>query len=67
LNIPYFYLCPKEKLPGSYLEYAGLRPGKLPKIEYIKTQIESESIYQQFLLDHNLPNSTDFKKLLLDD
>ena len=52
---------------SSYLEYAGLRPGTLPKIEYIKTQIESESIYQQFLLDHNLPNSTDFKKLLLDD
>ncbi|BAZ87406.1 hypothetical protein NIES806_36290 [Dolichospermum compactum NIES-806] len=52
---------------SSYLEYAGLRPGTLPNIEYIKIQIESESIYQQFLLDHNLPNFTDFKKLLIDD
>jgi hypothetical protein len=29
-------------------------------------QIEEESVYQQFLADHNLPHSSDFKKLLLD-
>jgi putative transposase len=50
----------------SYLEYAGLRGGTLPKTEYIKTQIE-ESAYQQFLADYNLPDSTGFKKLLLDE
>ncbi len=52
---------------SSYLEYAGLRSGTLPKIGYIKTQIEQKSVYQQFLADHNLPDSTGFKKLLLDD
>ncbi|MEH2191607.1 MAG: transposase [Nostoc sp.] len=52
---------------SSYLEYAGLRAGTLPKTEYIKTQIEQESAYQQFLVDHNLPASTGFKRLLLDD
>jgi len=50
---------------SSYLEYAGLRGGTLPKTEYIKTQIE-ESAYQQFLADYNQPDSTGFKKLLLD-
>jgi putative transposase len=51
---------------SSYLEYAGLRGGTLPKIEYIKMQIE-ESAYQLFLDDYNLPDSTGFTKLLLDD
>ena len=50
---------------SSYLEYAGLRGGTLPKTEYIKTQIE-ESAYQQFLADSNLADSAGFKKLLLD-
>jgi putative transposase len=44
-----------------------LRSGTLPKTEYVKTQIQDELVYQQFLADHNLPNSNDFKKLLLDD
>jgi putative transposase len=57
---------PEEWEFSSYLEYAGLRKGTIPKIEYIKMQIEEESAYQQFLVDHNLPHSTDFKKLLLD-
>jgi len=30
-------------------------------------QIEEESAYQQFLADHNLPDSTGFKRLFLDD
>ncbi|TAE61395.1 MAG: transposase [Nostocales cyanobacterium] len=52
---------------SSYLEYAGLRPGKLPKIEYIKHIVNDESIYQQFLTDHDLPKVIEFKKLLIDD
>ncbi|WP_230966757.1 hypothetical protein [Nostoc commune] len=52
---------------SSYLEYAGLRGGTVPKTEYIKMQIEEESAYQQFLADHNLPDSTGFKRLFLDD
>jgi REP element-mobilizing transposase RayT len=52
---------------SSYLEYAGLRAGTLPKTEYVKMQIQEESAYQQFLADHNLPDSANFKRLLLDD
>ncbi|BAZ17990.1 hypothetical protein NIES4071_98710 [Calothrix sp. NIES-4071] len=51
---------------SSYLEYAGLRGGTLPKIEYIKMQIE-ESAYQLFLDDYNVLDSTGIQKLLLDD
>lgn len=57
---------PEEWEFSSYLEYAGLRKGTIPKIEYIKMQIEEESAYHQFLADHNLPHGSDFKKLLLD-
>ena len=49
------------------MEYAGVRAGTLPKTEYVKMQMQDESVYQQFLADHNLPNNTDFKRLLLDD
>jgi REP element-mobilizing transposase RayT len=58
---------PEEWEFSSYLEYAGLRYGKLPKIDYIKTQFEEDSVYQQFLIDHNLPYDIEFKKMLLDD
>jgi putative transposase len=58
---------PEEWEFSSYSEYAGLRSGTLPKTEYVKMQIQDESVYQQFLADHNLPNSTGFKRLLLDD
>ncbi|MBE9007094.1 transposase [Fortiea sp. LEGE XX443] len=58
---------PEEWEFSSYLEYTGLRAGTLPKMDYIKTQIEGDSSYQQFLVDCNLPNSISFKKLLLDD
>jgi putative transposase len=58
---------PEEWEFSSYSEYAGLRSGTLPKTEYIKTQIQDELVYQQFLADHNLPNSNGFKRLLLDD
>ncbi|MBE9049317.1 transposase [Nostocales cyanobacterium LEGE 11386] len=58
---------PEEWEFSSYLEYTGLRAGTLPKTEYIKMQIEGESAYQQFLADTNLPISSDFQQLLLDD
>lgn len=58
---------PEEWEFSSYLEYAELRGGTLPKTECIKMQIQSELAYQQFLTDHNLPDSTGFKRLLLDD
>jgi putative transposase len=58
---------PEEWEFSSYLEYAGLRGGTLPKSEYVKMQIQEESAYQQFLADHNLPDSAGFKRLLLDD
>jgi putative transposase len=66
---------PEEWEFSSYSEYAGLRfsfreaapTGTLPKTEYVKTQIQDELVYQQFLADHNPPNNTDFKRLLLDD
>jgi putative transposase len=58
---------PEEWEFSSYLEYAGLRSGTLPKTEYIKMQIQDDLVYQQFLADHNLPNSTGFNRLLLDD
>ncbi|MGI2903658.1 transposase [Tolypothrix sp. VBCCA 56010] len=58
---------PEEWEFSSYLEYAGLRAGTLPKTEYVKMQIQEQSAYQQFLADHNLPDSAGFKRLLLDD
>ena len=58
---------PEEWEFSSYSEYAGVRAGTLPKIEYIKMQMQDELVYQQFLADHNLPKSTGFKRLLLDD
>ncbi|RAM51793.1 MAG: transposase [Hapalosiphonaceae cyanobacterium JJU2] len=58
---------PEEWEFSSYLEYVGMRRGMLPKTEYIKTLILEELDYQQFLADCNLPISTGFKRLLLDD
>jgi REP element-mobilizing transposase RayT len=58
---------PEEWEFSSYSEYAGLRSGTLPKTEYVKAQIQDELVYQQFLADHHLPNSSGFKRLLLDD
>jgi putative transposase len=57
---------PEEWEFSSYLEYADLRSGTLPKTEYVKVQLQDELVFQQFLLDHNLPNSNDFQSLLLD-
>jgi putative transposase len=56
---------PEEWEFSSYLEYADLRPGTLPKTEYVKMQLQDE-LFQQFLSDHNLPNSNEFQSLLLD-
>ena len=52
---------------SSYLEYAGLRPGKLPAMDYIKMEIDNETEYRKFLTDDKLPHSDNFRKLLLDD
>ncbi|MBW4651061.1 MAG: hypothetical protein KME06_20590 [Kastovskya adunca ATA6-11-RM4] len=52
---------------SSYLEYAGLRKGTLPKRELIGALIEGELAYQQFLADCQLPSSISFKQLLLDE
>lgn len=52
---------------SSYLEYAGLRRGTLPKMELLGAQIEGELAYQQFLADCQLPDSIGFKRLLLDE
>jgi putative transposase len=54
---------PEEWEFSSYLEYAGLRAGKIPNMEHIKGQINGES----FLLDGCLPTDAGFKELLLDD
>jgi len=58
---------PEEWEFSSYLEYAGLRQGTLPKTEFIKTEIEGELAYQQFLVDCQLPDSMGFQRLLLDE
>ena len=52
---------------SSYLEYAGLRKGTLPKTESIREIIAGELAYQQFLVDDRLPDSMSFKRLLLDE
>ena len=52
---------------SSYLEYAGLRPGTLPKTEFITALIEGDLASQQFLTDCQLPDSIGFKRLLLDE
>ncbi|MEQ8973744.1 MAG: hypothetical protein RIE73_25550 [Coleofasciculus sp. C1-SOL-03] len=52
---------------SSYLEYAGLRKGTLPKTELLRAQSEGELTYEQFLTDGDLPNSVGFKRLLLDE
>ena len=44
---------PSEWEFSSYLEYAGLRPGTLPQMAFIKAQIAGEQAYQQFLQDHH--------------
>jgi hypothetical protein len=46
---------------SSYLEYAGLRRGTLPKTELIGGLIEGKLAYEQFLADCQLPNSIGFQ------
>lgn len=52
---------------SSYLEYAGLRGGTLPKLTLIKDQIRDDRAYQLFLADHHLPNSPTLRRLMLDE
>jgi len=52
---------------SSYLEYSGLRRGRLPKTELLETLIEGELAYQQFLGDCKFPDTIGFKRLLLDE
>ncbi|MBD2461429.1 transposase [Oscillatoria sp. FACHB-1407] len=58
---------PEEWEFSSYLEYAGLRNGSLPKLEWVKEQIDGDRAYQMFLEDHHLPNTPVLKGLMLDD
>jgi putative transposase len=52
---------------SSYLEYAELRQGTLPKLELVKDQIQDCCAYQLFLKDHHLPSSPALKRLMLDE
>jgi hypothetical protein len=52
---------------SSYLEYAELRKGSLPKLELVKEQIQGDRAYQLFLKDHRLPYSPTLKRLMLDE
>ena len=58
---------PEEWEFSSYLEYAELRGGVIPQMDYLKQQFQDESVYQQFLTDISLPDSVGFRQLLLDD
>jgi putative transposase len=52
---------------SSYLEYAGLRRGTLPKLELVKEQIQSDRAYQLFLENHHLSNNLTLMRLMLDE
>ncbi|NJO48682.1 MAG: transposase [Leptolyngbyaceae cyanobacterium RM2_2_4] len=52
---------------SSYLEYAELRKGNLPKLELVKNQIQGDRAYQSFLKEHHLPYSPALKRLMLDE
>lgn len=64
---------PKEWEFSSYLEYAGLRAGTLPKLDVLQQQFASEAEYQMFLNpdDYLLAITKDFatnlKVLMLDE
>jgi putative transposase len=51
---------------SSYLEYAGLRQGTLPKTGYFRQMMPDDLNYQQFLTSDRLPSAIDFQKLLLE-
>ncbi len=52
---------------SSYQEYAGLRPGTLPKTDILQSQLTSSTEYQLFLEDKYLPSSPHIKALMLDE
>lgn len=65
---------PKDWEFSSYLDYAGLRSGTLPKLEAVQQQLASEAAYQTFLKpdDQHLPAmtrdfATNLKALMLDE
>ena len=65
---------PKDWEFSSYLDYAGLRLGTLPKLEVIRQQLTSEAAYQMFLRPENQPLptmtrafATNLKALMLDE
>lgn len=60
-------LHPQEWEFSSYLEYAGLRKGTLPKLEIIQKQMNSEEVYQSFLQNMELPKQPTLKALMLDE
>ncbi len=65
---------PKDWEFSSYLDYAGLRSGTLPKLEIVQRQLVSEAAYQTFLKPDDEPRSamtrefaTNLKALMLDE
>jgi len=52
---------------SSYLEYAGLRKGTLPKLDLVKEQIQGDRAYLLFLEDHHLSSSPALIRLMLDE
>ncbi|MCY7286353.1 MAG: transposase [Cyanobacteria bacterium CAN_BIN43] len=65
---------PKDWEFSSYLEYAGLRAGTLPKLDVVRQRFVSEAAYQTFLMpdEHSLPTmtkdlATNLKALMLDE
>lgn len=63
---------PKDWEFSSYLEYAKLRAGTLPKLDVLQQQFASEAAYQTFLKPDHLPAitkdfATNLKALLLDE
>jgi putative transposase len=57
---------PEEWEFSSYLEYAKLRSGTLPRLELIRQQL-GELDHQVFLEDGGLPSTSAFRQLLLDE
>ncbi len=63
---------PKDWEFSSYLDYAGLRAGTLPKLDALQQQFESEADYEMPLKHDHLPAmakdfATNLKALMLDE
>ena len=52
---------------SSFSEYAGIRNGSLPEIEFIRSMITSNEEYQSFLTEYTLPSIPQIRALMLDE